>query len=709
MSTSSPQDILKPVDKANDPSYLGYSRGTDNAALRPLAQVPELNTKYVQPDYKTDLTYGRLLEGLGTLSTDAVKFTDDVIKNNLNKDLTKSINTVRDSFGVAAAAENADLARSVGQAGAEGTPTNINPAAGGGPLMPQDPNLPLPLQRLGSRLEGLKEQYAQGNLSDSAYYAKQDAEVSKIKARYPGYEDQADKIIESKLGVNPANALRKSLQNDVEKLSNKIQAQNDKTQAWVRSNAGTISQIYGGYENFQQGLSNGTIKLPEVEAKVANFNGKIEADKAMTANIALQEADRNLTSKKASEVSTVGMTRIVDNTQLAVMQMFKTQDLNEIADAIRSGKRPLPTPDEKVALQSQWSLLNQKVDVALDQYLDQPVFDAHHNTVTRRSLIGDDAKVASMKAAAMGGLTGLGKTIFGNEAPSLMQYDANLAKARSDQATNALPPELTLAKAVRDKVGDDMAYDLYSSNKEGYRDKVISGIKELTMGKIAQGGYSIRQTFDDMRRNGQNDGLTNREQIEVTKRFIQKPELLKDKSVQGNAVEHLFGPDNLSLTEQVLANGGRPAATQFFTGVTDEKTVKAISKMDERHKAMVTTWAESAWPTIYNTEVDNVNQSVANNTASNSLKLDYDEKTGKFSFKGQFLSSASIANRANSQIDGFNAAIQSMKRVWEMNGETNITDKLYQWLPQAGVEPGTPVYNLIKKKYDEAHKDTQEG
>lgn len=701
-----------PVDKTNDPSYLGYSRGTDNASLQPLAGVPSLETKYVQPDYKANTTFGKLFEGLGQLGTDAVKFSDDIIKNNITKDISKGVSAIRDSFGVAAAAENSDLARSVGQAGADGTPTNISPQGGGGPLIPQDQNQPLPLQRLGTRLEGLKEQYSQGNLSDSAYYAKQEAFVREVKARYPGYEDQVDKITESKLGVNPANATRKAIQNDVEKLANKVQAQNDKWTAWERQNAGGIARVFGGYENYQQGLASGSITKTQVEAKIANLNAKEEGEKAQMTTIALSNADRSQMGVQAKDVATVGATGVVDQAYNNVVKGFGITDFNGLADSIRSGKRPLPSPDEKGTMLGQFSLLEQKTNAALDDYFDKPIFDAAGHTTTRRALIGDQSQINNIKQGATAKLDSLKKVIFGNEAPSIFQYESTLSSARQDSANSAVinsMPHLLAEKAIRDKVGDDMTYQLYSTQpelktarSEGMADlnARTKGFRELNWNDIARGGTSLSKNLADARREGINDGDLNKIKIEDTKKFIQHPELLKDKTVQGNAVEHLFGgTDNQLLTQQVLAGGGRQAATGFFTSVTDDKTVKAIGKMDNQHKTMFVSWAESAFPTVYQTEAENANQSATNNTKSNSLSLKFDPTAGKFYYTGQFLSSAGIVNRANSQLDGFNAAIQSMKRVWDMNGETDVVNKLYQYLPVAGIEPGTPIYSLIQREY----------
>jgi len=180
--------------------------------------VPELSTKYVSPDYKADTSSGQALKGLGDLGELGIKLTDAVITQKATDTLTKGINEIRDSFGVAQAADQGSgLAKAVGQAGADGV-SLTNPTT----------NQPMALNRLGTRVSGLTEAYNQGELSNSAYYAKLEAFVRETKAQFPGYSDQIDSIVSTKVGTTPANALRSALQQDVENLQKKVQSQNDK-------------------------------------------------------------------------------------------------------------------------------------------------------------------------------------------------------------------------------------------------------------------------------------------------------------------------------------------------------------------------------------------------------------------------------------------------------------------------------------------------
>src|SRR5664279_2402575 len=145
------------VQKTNDPNYVNFSQGTDRASLQPLASVPELSTKYVQPDYQVNKTKGAAVKDVGDLGEAALKLTDAVIQRKADDVLTAGIDKIRDSFGVGAAADKSSgIADAVGQGGAEGVSlTGEDPSA----------NQPIALNRLGNRVEGLTEAYRQGGLS----------------------------------------------------------------------------------------------------------------------------------------------------------------------------------------------------------------------------------------------------------------------------------------------------------------------------------------------------------------------------------------------------------------------------------------------------------------------------------------------------------------------------------------------------------------
>ena len=683
-------DFNRKPDDTNDPSYLGFSQGTDKAALQPLASVPELNTKYVQPDYKANTSLGKLFEGVGNIADAGIKLTDNIVKKNLNEDLSKAINNVRDSFGVAQAAGDPNLAQAAGAAGSE--------------LMPQGTNAPASLQRLGTKIDGLYQAYQEGRLSNSAYYAKQEAAIREVKARYPGYADQADEIVKSKLGVTPANALRAALQDDVAKLAAKVSGQNDKFTNWERQNAATIAEQYGGYENYQRLKAEGKISPMQTEAAVANYDAKRLSSDTQLKNLALMNASDAYKSRAVQENSQVGMTQVVSASVNTMTTSLGITNFTQAIQDITTGKRQLPSPEEKQTLTAHFALLEQGVNNRLDAYLDTPIFD-HGEQTTRRALINDPGRVKQMKEAAMQPILNMKRTIFGNEEPNLMRLEADKAKAIQDATNSSILsqfPAIAAIGTIREKAGDDLIGTLYRSSPQ-FQDSTMTGLNKLNWGRITQGGSSLRQTLEDARKEGVNNPELNKAMIEGTKVFIQHPESLRDKTVQKQAINHLFGPDNMTLTEQVLSKSGRQAATAFFNDVTDEATIKSVSKLDNATKGQVTQWAESAFGNIYKTEIDNANQSSERYRLNSNLKLDYDPGTNRFTYSstnklpfGGTLP-RQVERQANAGLEGLNTSIQSMKRVWGMSGQVDMTKKLFEYLPTVGVSPGTPIYKLLQE------------
>lgn len=682
-------DFAKAPQNTNDPSYLGYSQGTDKAGLQPLAAVPDLNTKYVQPDYRANTSLGKLFENVGNIADSAVKFTDKVITKNLNEDLTKSINDVRDSFGVGEAARNPGVGEAAGQ-------------AGDGSLMPQATNQPASLQRLGTKIDGLYQAYQDGKLSNSAYYAKMEATVREVKARYPGYSDQADEIVKSKLGVTPANALRAALQDDVAKLSAKVNGQTDKFQNWERQNADAIALNYGGYENYQRLKAEGKISPAQTEAAVGNLNAKQLASKIEMQNISLTNTQDAYTRGKVEQNATMGLERTVAATVSGIQTQLGITNFTQTIQDITTGKRPLPSPEEKQTLSSHFALLQQAVNNRMDAFLDEKVFD-NGQQVTRRALINDPGKIKQMKDAAMQPIEGMKRTLFGNEDPNIFRLDADKAKAIQESTNSSVLsqfPALATINTIKEKAGDDLIGRLYTSSSQ-FQDATMSGLQKLNWGRITQGGSSIRQTLEDFKKEGVNNGDLNRDAIQATKVFIQNPDGLKDKNVQKQAIEHMFGQDNYTLAESILAKSGRAAATGFFNTVLDEATVKAVGKLDNAQKAKLQGWAESAWGNIYKTEVDNANQATANYKTAGNLKLVYDPQQNRFSYQGNGILGmggyqGQIQRQANAGIEGLNSAIQSMKRVWSLSGTVDMNKKLFEYLPTVGVAPGTPIYKVLQ-------------
>jgi len=700
------------VQPTSDPNYMNFSRGTDNASLRPLADVPKLNARYFKPDYQADTSGAKLLTDIGNVGSTGLKLANAVVETNINDDVNKSVNAIRDSFGVAAASQNQDIAKATAAAGAEGTGTT---------LLPKDPNLPLPIQKLGTRIAGLQEMYKNGDLSNSNYYAKMDAAVRQIKAQYgAGWSDDIDNVVKEKLGVLPANALRQSLQNDVEKLAAKVQAQNDKWTNFERQNSDVISTVYGGMDKYRALRASGKLSTSGVENAVGDFNAKILQNKVEAQNLALAQTKNSITQQAKVENATVGAADIADRTYLNVVKNFGPDgDLNQVIDAIQSGKRQAPGPEDKQVLQAHFQQLQLQTENALDRYFNEPLFD-HGTQTTRAAQINDPSKIAQIKQMVMSKVNNLQGVIFGDVHPSIMKMDADMAQARQDATTNSVLRQgqsLLVGSVYKDKLGPNMISDLYMKSPN-FASTINAGLDTLNVAQIANGGWSVQKSLSDARKEGVNDPQLTLSMIDKTKHIIQNPKQLADPTVQNNAIEHLFGKDNYGMTQQVLAGSGVQAATGFFAHVTDPKTVESIAKTDAAHKQMFTDWATQEWPHVFNSETANANNYAQQYSKYKGLDLKFDPKAGRFYYEGDnarapeamstFPQPAQfIVQTANGKLSGLNTAIQSMKRVWDMNGETDTAAKLRSWLPTTGLAPNSPIYKAIEDEIKQEQEPAQ--
>lgn len=677
------------VQKTNDPSYLGYSQGTEKASLQPLATGQDISTRYVQPDYKSDHSLGRLFEGLGDVGKAGLNLTDSVIKQNIDADLNKGINKIRDSFGVAAAADQSNgLASAVGAGGAEG----VSLSDGSG-------KQPLALSRLGNKIDGLYEAYSQGNLSNSAYYAKMEAFVRQTKAQYPGYSNEVDQMTSSKLGVNPANAVRAALLDDVAQLASKVQAQNDKWTTFERSNSGTI---YSLWPNYDQLKSEGKINNSQVEAGVGQYNAKIQQMDVRMKQLALGKTNDEAFGVKVHQAATEDSVSIVNDTinRLSTSLGMNAEKMQNYLIDVQSGKRPPPTPDEKTALSANFAILEQQANAALDSYFTKKTFDFSGHETTVGALIGSPDKIAQIKSLALSRLATIKSGLF-DEKSGLMVMQAQNSKAMEEAAANSVLkgfPAIAGAEQIHKRLGDSGVSWLFL-NAPKFTDPILAGFQHYNLGEIASGGSSIRKITDDFRREGQNDGNLNRRVIADTLEIIQNPDKMADPTVAKAAVQHAFGPDNRTLIESV----GEKNKTAFFNQMGSPGVSKSIKKMDASSRETYVSWMEDAFASVYKTEVDNVNSFVENGKKytdfwqGQKLSVKYDPVGTKFVFEGKTTLTGINPQNGNKAIENFNSAIKTMEGVWSQMGHKDTAKELYRLLPVAGIEPGSPIYKALQE------------
>lgn len=192
---------------------------------------------------QADTSMGTLFSGIADVTKDAGSALGTIFDTKIKKDAQDIINPIRADAGADLSVADATTIAGTGAKGRVRALQMRNGAGGDGtdptqgPLgfAPEDASLvqqqtagifdgvdkpaqPLPpaaSQEL-SRLNRLKTAYFSGDLSDSHFSAELLAGASKLKARYPGFEDEVDTAFEKITGQNSANSLRKSLIQDIQ-------------------------------------------------------------------------------------------------------------------------------------------------------------------------------------------------------------------------------------------------------------------------------------------------------------------------------------------------------------------------------------------------------------------------------------------------------------------------------------------------------------
>lgn len=669
------------VQKTNDPSYLGNSQGTDRASLQPLSTVPDLSTKYVQPDYQANKTTGKAIEGVGQLAEQAIKLTDAIIQRKADDTLTQGIQKIRDEFGVGdASKDGGNLGKAVGQQGAEG----VSLTGAGAPATPPAVN------RLGNRIQGLTESYQQGGLSNSAYYAKLESFVRETKAQFPGYSNEIDSMVATKVGTTPANALRSALLQDVTSLQSKVQSLNDKWTTYERSNAADIYTIWPNYEQVKPGVGN--LTRDQVEAEVGRRQAQQAQLDSRAKSLNLIKAGNEARSDEAHDLAVQFGSKISRETVIGVTNTMGIQtgsDLQQYIIDVNTGKRKAPSPDELQQLTGLFSTLEQKAAAAFNAQVNKPI--SQNSTETIASILRNGGKLDAAREVALSDIKtikeGLLNEQHGLVAATIQWNKASDAAADKRLATNM--PNAVLAGAVRRKLGDQTLSQLVIDQNLPGSD-IMSGLRQAGWA-AADGKTPIQRTIESASKDDPS-GVASRQILRDHTKFVIDRDKLADPSLGDNAFEALFGPGNRTLIDAF--NSNPKAQTTVFGDMVNKQMTQAVAKRSSKDQKVYTNWAEDGFTSVFQTQANGVNAAANAYKINGNLTLSFDPETNNFSYKGNRLAPQGIVNNANQKLEPLNSAINTMKDVLKLSGK-NPTQFLHEKLVVMGIDPGTPLYNAL--------------
>lgn len=364
---------------------------------------------------QADTSMGTLFSGIGDVTKDAGSALGTIFDTKIKKDAQDIINPLRDDAGADLSVSDATTIAGTGAkgrvralqmrngAGLDGTDPTQGPlgfaptdaslvqqqTAGifDGIDQPAKPLPPAATQEL-SRLDRLKQAYFSGDLSDSHYSAELLAGASKLKARYPGFEDEVDTAFEKITGQNSANSLRKSLIQDIQYNQMAALSASSADDKFREKYRGEISAL---------GFDPDRGDLQAIKPAVNEFLGQQATLHAtqLRAEVGTPQAEAALSDTINLQVNT-GLTALHNKAQ---GQMGLQDYIAQAKDMTLKGGG---SPKEIDALVTQMELAKQQQIIAIDKSIYTPI-EGRNDGHTPVSLLGPgaDGKAQAIKTARM--------------------------------------------------------------------------------------------------------------------------------------------------------------------------------------------------------------------------------------------------------------------------------------------------------------------
>lgn len=400
-------DFRQTINPTSDPNYLRQSKEPDR--IKPLEQVSR------PADTIADASFGTMLQGIGNTAELGLSAVDNKIKSNLKVDAHNLIDPIQDSHGSSLdptdvtpiagtgakgrarvdAAQKFDLFGS--QDGGSGSnsyaPTDAArdysnlPAAISGGDKPLPPGADIEL----NRVSRMNDAYLQGTMSDSYYNAQLVAVTKELKSRYPGYRDEVDSAVSGITGVQPANALRKSLLSDLNAQAAARAQSASSADKELTKNASDITSLVPDF------FSN-RAKYAGSETRILTQAYQLQAERA---NVTASSQRLALDASQAGSVATDSANLIV---RTAVAQIDNWSDpagdgktMNQKFNAIMN-KPGGATPEEIGQLSGQLERVKSQTVQAIATQLASPISGQSKSIASH---LNDPGKLKSITETAI--------------------------------------------------------------------------------------------------------------------------------------------------------------------------------------------------------------------------------------------------------------------------------------------------------------------
>jgi hypothetical protein len=577
-----------PINPTRDPNYLGLSKETDKP--------------------RPDTSMEKLFSGMGDALSGIVTTIDDSNRAAFKNQVSDAVERERGEQGVTVARAspdplNLDRSKTLTAPRDAGDPLNLsNP----NPDRVDMSNLPPGVQKVGDNIDRLKNAYTDGRLSDTYYSTRLDAEVRRIKAQFPGYRDEIDTFVKSKLGFDPANKLRESIRAELDTAKSRLEQDEKDKNRFIQANfkydpEGAKAVLNGrkSFSDFQ--ISVGEKQAEEHAIDVARKKIAFSNDlSSQNTDNAMGVLHQELSSAVSGSLEQA-MTRIGGGTE---------GFLRIIQEAQKAG-RPLK-PEEQQAVRAGMAQLKAEVALRFDSIINTEL--APGSGKTYASIIKDKTKIDGVRDIQLARIDALEKQLTDGQF-GLLNLNTNLIAAVKSDTVKKLFDQDDVWKtfsALRELGGDGLINGVYSRMDSKLLDRVTKAVVGLTLNKTVTTGESVEKKIDQLEGAKKTDGNTLRGIFESHTEAVK--EALKSKDTNPKVLENLVKG---MYEGNVLSKFNAKDRLTIFGMMAAPEISQGLQKNNPELFQRYSTWVQRSLPGLLAVQGAKVQEGIDMGTAFN--------------------------------------------------------------------------------------------
>ncbi len=542
-----------------------------------------------------------LFSGIGNAVEGGVKTANNKVLNNIQSDVYGAVDATNDAFGIDSATDVARVKTGTG---------NPRPPA---------------LDERMSQLELLGQAFQSGKLNESHYWGRLTAAVKDLRAKYPGYREDIDRIVSQSTGVDPANALRNTLFNDWQSETNALNASATRDEAWIRQNMDTIHPaLLAGYRN-------GTVSFDQMMAESSKTQYQRASIKATADQVGLNASLGTLNADDAFAGASQGADQIFND-----MFTDATSPLG-IDNATFSKNLKTFTQDNTLDANEQTQLLagirnlKQAYQMKLQEFLSVP---RNKQGDTYRSLMkGKDKEVIEQ---AMQKFSIIEDAVV-NKDYGVLSMNSNWIAASGTAGAKQLIEQNDMFGVLKslNSLGAGDQFNAALLNQPDLWSPMVKTIQGVGLGKTMSGDANepLKDKATQLNKAGAPpDAITKQitDHLDIITNFANGQNNVPVQSAEA-AAEVIYGGKNKDFLEvfNERSKGGSNVRLQLFNQLYSPQVTTAMQKLAAQNPDMWKMYRGSAidkWQGLFSPTKDNLKQQMENTK----VPVVYNTETGQF-------------------------------------------------------------------------------